>query len=491
MVFTVAVRFFAVPVYLSQLGPEAVGLISLYASIQALLVFFDFGLASAFNREIAHLSTDNKEEIASLGLALERFYPVVALGLGVLICTMGGMFGALWLKSEVVSSDEIATVFVLYGAIFAFTWTGQLYQQGISGLQEFGSLNKIRAWGVVLDVGGSMLVAYSVQLTSAYFVWQLCAAGIVTALYRRKFWQLAGNPNALTAGWWTRIRALLRVSLGLNAYAVLSMAFMQIDRVFISRFCSLADVGRYGMATTFPMAMLYLVYPITSASYPYFSSLAAREVDQQALFERFGNGAKIITIILLLATAIFSLNAELVITTWLRDEETSFAVAALSRILILGSFVQGVVALPIILLMALRQAWRASLAFGAGLVCYTATLGAIVPQLGTLGAAMSWLFANLVILVFITYALKAVAPPLAFSGWLRQNMGMPTATGLTLLLALQLGVDGAAQVGVALPALELIGCVLLVAIIIATAGRASIHNWWLACRRPPEPTTRI
>lgn len=479
MIFTVAVRFFAVPVYLSKLGPEAVGLISIYISIQALLVFFDLGLASAFNREVAHLGSANKEEIANLGLSLERFYPLMGIGLGSIIGILGGSFGAQWLTGEVASAREIKTIFALYGATFAVTWTGQLYQQGISGLQEFGALNRIRAWGVVLDVGGSIAIVYVFQITSLYFVWQLCAAGIATALYRRKFWALAGKFAVSNTEHWTRIRKLLQVSLGLNAYAVLSMVFMQIDRIFISTYCSLADVGIYGMATTFPMAMLYLVYPITSASYPKFSSLVAQESDKKTLLDYFCRGTTLITLVVVFATSAFTILAEPITILWLRKVETAETVAGLSRILILGSVVQGLVALPIIYLLANRQAWRASASFGVGLLSYVAALTALVPIYGVSGAALAWVIANISVLVSITYALRSVLPVKTFHRWITQCLGAPIVAMLGLLTAYESATEILAHRGFQTTLLPLVAFVFLFILLGVLPGRPTMQE----CRR--------
>ena len=57
-----------VPIYLRYIGPEAYGLIGVFASLQVVLSLLDSGLSTTLNKEIASLSvlSNSQQQIRNL-----------------------------------------------------------------------------------------------------------------------------------------------------------------------------------------------------------------------------------------------------------------------------------------------------------------------------------------------------------------------------------------------------------------------------------------
>lgn len=478
-VFSVALRFFAVPLYLRYLGTESIGLITLYGTVQAILAFFDMGLATAFSREVARClagGTSNRP-VFQLAAALEPFYTGIGLVLGSLISLLGPTIAMFWLNAEQLPAQEVATVFRLYGLIFLFAWTGQLYQQGITGFQALHTWNLLRALSAALDVCGSIVVVLLWRKITAYFVWQVVVMAISTLLYRFHFWKLAGTFPDPVPEKLKKVRALLRVSIGLNLYAIFSMAFYQVDRFVISKFCTLADLGVYGLAATFPMALFYLVYPITSACYPHFSYLAGSSEGNELVRRRFLAGAAVIASFVVFGAMNFFLLADLVIHKWLAQPAIADAVVPLARVMMAGALIQSCVNLPVILMMASGQAWRASLVFGIALLTQTLGVWLLVPRLGLPGAVASWFASSIVLFLVCASQLRPLIGLNAWRDWLMHTVAWPLVIAVGALLLITWATEEFRQ-PVALPVRVVALNLVLLGVAAKLLHRQRLHIGW-------------
>jgi O-antigen/teichoic acid export membrane protein len=326
----ILLRFILIPVYIHYLGIGAFGLIGFYASIEASMVFFDFGMGVASNKLLAEESDENPIKVSRILNTVEAIYWVVSLLIGVSIILAADIIANTWLT---ITNNDIDGVMIvkLMGVLFIFSWPKSLYIGFLSGKKKFFLQNKLQI--IVLLLQGTLLYFGIAKIQSSiemYFY--ILITIMILDVFLLRFYGIKVFPRKDGFAKFHEIKSFFKYSSGLAVLSVLSLFAFQFDKLYISKFFSVEDLGTYSLAIVLPFAILTLVYPITSTSFPRIINIKINKSNQKT----FQDWSLVIFLIIVSISIILYCNTSVIFDLWLNKPLP--IVIELAQVLLLGIF---------------------------------------------------------------------------------------------------------------------------------------------------------
>jgi O-antigen/teichoic acid export membrane protein len=383
------------PLLIGMLGAESYGLVGLYASIAAVLGFLDLGLGVTLQREAARLSV-SPESRSELG-DLFRTHEVVGIGIGLL----GGLAVAIaapfiaheWVTVESLEMATVIRAIRLMGVVFAFQWPGSVYTGALTGLQRQVVAGAVTVGANALRLGGGAALIWLLDGDiDAFFAWQVLTTAASTLVLR----MLASRGVGLDASSAVRfsvIRQHGRFSAGAAGVAALAAVVTQLDKAVVGGLFTLADLGRYTLASNVANALYLLIGPIFTASFPTMCQ-AVQAGDEPLLARIYHESCQLMSVVLLPAASMLVLFAPELLTAWTNDAALAAEIAPLAIALAAGTAMNGLMNVPYGLQLA--HGWTR-------LTLWTNAISALVlvplvvmlgRSYGPLGAASGWTILN-------------------------------------------------------------------------------------------------
>src|SRR5205085_2546732 len=136
-----------------MMGMEAYGLVSFFATLQAVFSLLDLGLTATINRELAATGNESATETRDLVRTLEICYWSIA------VLIAGAMFALSplvsgWVHPQHLSHEQVFQAVLVMGLVMALQWPLSFYEGGLMGLQRQVTWNAISvSMAVVKQVG--------------------------------------------------------------------------------------------------------------------------------------------------------------------------------------------------------------------------------------------------------------------------------------------------------------------------------------------------
>lgn len=333
---TTAAPMLALPWYLSLLGPEQFGLISLAITLQTLLGLLDAGISQALVREFAIRLENGKQGLKQCALLLggfEKIYWLFTLALGGIILLSANWLEEYWFHSD--NSDHINTL-AIYGsvAMFMAQFPGAIYRSLFNGSLHHITLNKILATSIFFRHLGCILLLSIWSSPLIFFGWHTLVI-LVETIIRFKFaWHIL-LPEKFTFTWdVNEVRKVWVSTLQLSLSVILGSLVIQFDKIILSHLVSVTDFGYYIIAATIATGLLQVIYPLIQTVLP----IAARLVDTPAKLKKlYSNLLFSITIAIISVGIIFMGYGQKLLIYWLGSEASAHKVYLLLQILLIGT----------------------------------------------------------------------------------------------------------------------------------------------------------
>jgi len=260
------------------LSPEEYGLYTI-AMVPATMIglFRDWGVFTAMTRYISFYKARSQEQ---------RIKAVLKAGL--VFATLSGFIFAIFtlaasdlIASLVFKKPEVA-FYIKISAVWVFSMA--LFNMGWSTLIGFEKMDQnsvvIILRSLIKSTISPLLVLLGYGALGAVLghgLSGLLAAIVCIFFFIRAYSEIKGNPqNSMRS----TLALLIRYGFPLAIGGIVSGFGNQFYRFLMSRSCSPEDIGNYGVARNFLMAMMLLTSPITTALFPAFSKIdGEREVD--------------------------------------------------------------------------------------------------------------------------------------------------------------------------------------------------------------------
>lgn len=427
--------FIFVPVYLSFIGAEGYGFISLYTTLVALFALLDFGLALTANREIARYGARAEERSKARAMlrTFEVVYWAVALLIAGAIALMADFVVHSWITLHTIPLDQAKRGVQLMGLVALVRWPVSLYVGALQGMQRQVSVNVITSVAATAAGAGAILVLWLGGARVDLFVgWQVLVFAVQVAVLRFVVWRalrLEGDrPRARLA----LLRESAGFSLGVTGITLLSLVLTQLDKLLLTRLLSLKEFGYYAIASSIAGMMTMAGTAVQNAAFPALTTVVEAR-DGQSERSIYHASSRTLAVLLMPAAITLVLFAPQLLAVYLGDGEVALRTQLLLSLLALGNMLFALVFMPLSLQLA--HGWT-SLSIWKNVVAvalYVPLLLYLVPRYGAAGAALSWLALTAGYLFIEVPVMHRRLLKDAMWRWYFSDLGKPLAIALAVM----------------------------------------------------------
>lgn len=394
--------FLLIPLYLQHLGVAALGVITLFLSIQACLLVFDLGLSTSASTRAANLALDASDhQMGALLKLSEDMYWLIGLLACMGLWLLSTLLLPKWLWSAVENSSPTgwASVTNLLACLsLLLTWPQNYYAAVLSGSYR----QKILAYIVVVSALMKLLIVYMIlkyapNLLMLYSA--LCAVALVQTAWMRYASRLLYKQVAARLTW-NDMKQSIKHSLDRNLLliAAIGTILAQGDKVYLSMLLPVTEYAAYAVAAMLCGSLYMLINPLYTMLLPYFMAVLSKK-DDQLLRGRYQQASQIAAILVVPAGLLLVFFCNVGLELWLDDPKMIETASPVLYWLAVGTTAHGLLYVPYSLQIA--TGWT-SLALRMNL----ALLAMLLPLLyvgshlwGAAGAAACWAVINLTFLL--------------------------------------------------------------------------------------------
>jgi O-antigen/teichoic acid export membrane protein len=415
----------SVPIFVRYLGPEAYGLVGLYASFEVVFTFLDFGLSATINREIARNIALYKpvSESKNLLRTFEYIYWTIGFAVAMLITSMSRWLANNWVNVQNLSPQKVELSIYIMGLLFAAHWPRTLYIGVFRGLQKQFLQNQIvAAMAAIRVMTAILLLRYVSQDISVFILWQVISFGIEISFLLFFAWRELNKISQEKPQFdLNMIKGVWKFALSFNLVGVMGMILSQADRLIASKFVNLSDIGYYSVAST-PAASLTLVaYSIGVAISPKFSADTARN-DSKAVSAGFHRYTNVIHYFVFGFGFVLILFPSEVLYYWTRDWNIVNHTAPLLIFLVAASLLNSLANISYSLLVASGNTAIPLFTNFANCVLFIPSLLVFVPKYGILSAAIIWFLENIISYLVYTLSIQKLFIKDTFLDYLKKDL---------------------------------------------------------------------
>jgi O-antigen/teichoic acid export membrane protein len=427
----------ALPIYLRFLGIEAYGVVGLFASLQAMVAFMDFGLPTTLTRQLAAAPSEPRS--AAEGRDFLRTFEWVYLALAVLIAVALGALApwvaAHWVKLGTLSSGEVAFSLAVAGLSLACGWPANLYSAGLAGLHRQIPLAVSATAFAILRVALAILFLWREPTLPAFFGSQVIASLLQSTGTRWQLWRAMPCPDHRP-----RLRADLLVRTrgfagGMTMITMASILLTQMDKLILSHVLPLADFGVYAIAGSLAASLYILISPVFSVIYPRISTLWGARDDQKT-GEFYHASAQSMALLVMPVAAVLICFPEASLFVLADSRDISAQAAPILVLMVIAAACNGIMNIPYALQLA--AGWTSLSVWinvCALLVMAPATWWA-AERFGAVGGAAAWTFLNVGYVILTPQLLHRRLLPAQKWRWYREDVLLPAAASFASALLL-------------------------------------------------------
>ncbi|HRI00232.1 MAG TPA: hypothetical protein PK006_04195 [Saprospiraceae bacterium] len=262
----IVARFILIPILLIKLGTSAYGLIGFYFTIESTLVFLDFGIGSASARFLADKTESNMVYKFSLIKKIEMIYIGLATLASLSIFLLSSFLSKHWLTIDnpQLNGEKIVQLMSL---LFLVSWPKSLYENFMSGQFLLYQKNIINSIFTILRSVSLFILFYFFKGTLEHYFIILILFNFleVIGLRIRAFKQSPAEISPIDG---MQIKYFLLSCAGIGVFSMLSLVYFQLDKIYISKAMTSSELAYYNLSFTLPLALLSLLYPISSSLFP-------------------------------------------------------------------------------------------------------------------------------------------------------------------------------------------------------------------------------
>lgn len=376
------------PWYVSRLGLDGYGVLSLWLMMQVLMGLLDMGMGATLIREFAASRSDASglEFRRDLLRTLEIVYWAAATALALML-----VLGAQWLADDWLKSDSdanVGTALRVMAVALGLQFPCAVYSNGLAGLQAQGRMNALQIAGNSLRYGsGALALWWRADLAWFFAVQAVVAAGQTFVTRATVRGMIAGGMTSSPSFRVQILERLWRYSLGMGLTSVTAVLLANADRIALSALVPTTELGKYAVAFTATGLLQLGIQPFYRAFFPRYSQLAAMG-DQRQLRDEYFRSCRVTAIVIIPIAVVGGVFAPQLFQAWLGSSDD--ATIEVFRWLLAGITCSGLMWLPAALQQA--QGWtrlHTAMITGALVLGAPVMIWAIKTH-GIVGASVVW-----------------------------------------------------------------------------------------------------
>ena len=314
-----------IPAYIQILGETSYGLVSFFATLQTTLNLLGLGLSNTLRREFAagedtYINAVRKYKLLR---SIELIYFALSLII-IAICFGGATFISVnWLHIEELNPIIVEKVISLMGISIALQLIANLYSGCLFGLDyQVLSNNLCIAWSVAKSIGALMIISIIESNLVYFYSWHIAVDFLYLVLLR--YFSIKRLNCSGKAKWSfeniTNLKSIWRYSCGILFISCIAMINKELDKVIISKFLTLTELGAYNVAITLGNLTTIIPAAVYTTVFPHFTYYATTN-NTSLLSREFVNINKLVNIVLSAMGAFIAVYSLPLIKIWTGSDE--------------------------------------------------------------------------------------------------------------------------------------------------------------------------
>lgn len=354
----VLVSLLFLPLYARLMSPGDFGLASLALTLQAAVQVADLGVSLVLSREVARYSNRSHGRPLRISVLLKSTELVLASAhtiIGALILAFLVMAAGAGTTSA-AQGFPVALLFVGFSLVLVLH---NSCNTALVATQNYWHASAILVVGVITraivtlfalaQFGATIEVFLSAQVVSLTFHYLWTRSHLMCKIETPKMKRSSRVS-------WTHIAYIWRESLPFLAMSVSGVIATQIDKPLLATFAGASALSVYFLAYTYAQALVSVVSaPISQFFHPKVMA-SARAGQPAALTKAMSRFSALLVCASFGPGILLMVFAPELTALWLGGLEEAASVAALTRILLVGTIVMSLAFLPYVLLTALDDA---------------------------------------------------------------------------------------------------------------------------------------
>ncbi len=351
---SVALSLFFIPIYLKYLGVEAFGIIGVFGILQSIFMIADIGMSATLTREIARLSTlqKNVQQMRNICHTFEIIFVVLGLIIGVIIVILSTQISEKWINLNNLSENEVSNSIMLMGLAIGIQFPFYICQGGLQGLQRQVNLNLlILIVSIIRGFGAIFILKYVDSTINAFFIWQVIMNVIQLILGHLMLWKNLPEINKKSKFELNLIRPIWRFTVGTAGTTFIGILLSQADKLILTKLLPLEQFGYYSLASTVASLTGMVAIPFSNAIYPKLIQLVAD--NNYIEIEKFYHKCCQVLSVIILPLGTFGVFfSKEIILIWTGDPAIAMKTYQYASILTLGTTLMGLMIMPYTLQLA-------------------------------------------------------------------------------------------------------------------------------------------
>lgn len=383
-----------IPLYIHFLGEEAYGLVTFYATLYTVMNLLGLGLSKTLRREFA--SGEDNDENRLYKYQMMRSVELIYFGicsLIIIICFFGAEFIAgYWLNIGSLDKNTVTVAIRLMGISISLQILVHLYLGGLLGLEYQVKANiYLIAWSIAKNLGVIIVLWLINRDILLFYTWHIIIDICFLIALRMSVVRLLRCNTPLKWGISdiTNLKKVRRFAFGLFLVSIVYTLNSQLDKVVISKFLSLVELGAYNLAYSLGHLSSILSTAVGTAAFSRFTFYySTNNIEKQKeSYIIFNKLAGMTVIAIGTFVAVYSYEILLV---WTRNEVISELARNSAFFVIIGSTFLSLQIISYEFMLS-RGNTKINNILGISSIPYTLIVTPyLVSELGILGAAISW-----------------------------------------------------------------------------------------------------
>ena len=396
-----------VPIYINYLGLSAFGIISIVSTIMALFVILDAGLGVAVAREVSLKRNGLNGEIFVTNLlkTLEAIYLISSLIIAITLIVFADFISRKLLPGEPAIEGNHVYSIRLIALIIFFKWPFNLYQNMLLGFGKIKLINSVKIGISVIQILISVLIIVLLDLGLNYVLLMMVGLNFFGLMvYSILTWKNIQFKRTLPKIDLGILSILKKHVLTASLFSIIGVLYMNTDKLFITKYCGLDNFGIYSIVSTMGLALLQVIYPMTSALFKEYSFALSKDkhVLAEYQFKRIYQFATIISFTFLSIILVFYRDLILIWTN------KNILVNELSNIGIpffIGMLFYSLHNILIIPMIIKSDLFKLNLLYSVAWIVSLIGYSLILPKSSSLlGASIIFCCSNIVLYIFTLFA---------------------------------------------------------------------------------------
>lgn len=274
----VAIYLF-IPFYINILGEESYGLVSFFATLQNALQLLGLGLANTLRREFAVSEFDeNAKKDKYLKLrGIENIYLVICIFIMFIVHFGSTYIANQWLNIESLDPVTVSKVISLMGISISIQMMANLYSGCLFGLDNQILANYCTIiWSVSKSIGSIFIISTIKADLVLFYSWHIIVDLfylIVLRVFTIKKLHILKKSRWRISDF-SVLKSIWKYTLGILVISIIALVNRQLDKMIISKYLTISELGAYNVATTLGSASAIVSASIYTSVFPLFTKAA-------------------------------------------------------------------------------------------------------------------------------------------------------------------------------------------------------------------------